>query len=616
MTASASARPGFASSPSDLDQPPHRPAATSSGPRALSSLPRSLAWLHALKRLPLSQWHATLAEERNTYTRLRSQHSRQPNGVWIDRLRSEGEELLEGGTLVQHSSAHPLGDEEDSPWKTLYTSLETLNQIEMDVDRMAGSSTDPGRRVCIMRILHVWSQQHPEVSYRQGMHELAAVVFEVCRQDALSHRHPSLDAAWQEHDTYIIFDGMMRRWASLYATPSPARETAMTRHISRIRGSLAQVDPALSAHLTEIGIEMQIFALRWLRLLFSRELAPASLLLLWDELIAHADDEALLDWVCVAILLRLRGQLLSADQSGAFTALMRPLQSASGSAGQQLHDPDSAGLIVEHARLLEHASTPATGVRCVLENRDRLGIATHTATIPPADGGEPVTHPRSMASTSRGPSAAINFDVFSRAALNTAQKTAAWAYANAAQGLIGPGSQLPEPESHGYPRGWSSEEARLSHRGEKGPNAPVMEAKVTRDASRKLARLIERDRLLGASLHSLWAEQNAQKREDIDTDRILEALRRASRTLVEDVEDSSANAVLAPPETSQSPAVLPSPNHKPSDPLHSPSLHRGFQRLGTSDSQTKPPRRADNPLAIAQPPTPESIPVHDPLGVA
>ena len=52
-----------------------------------------------------------------------------------------------------------------------------------------------------------------------------------------------------------------------------------------------QADPALHLRLGELGIEPQLYLLRWLRLLFGREFHFEDVKLLWDAIFAFGVDE-------------------------------------------------------------------------------------------------------------------------------------------------------------------------------------------------------------------------------------------------------------------------------------------------------------------------------------
>ena len=56
------------------------------------------------------------------------------------------------------------------------------------------------------------------------------------------------------------------------------------------------------------GANLYEFSRRWIRLLFGREFPLDDVLLLWDALFAEDPTLALIDFICVAMLIRIRWQ--------------------------------------------------------------------------------------------------------------------------------------------------------------------------------------------------------------------------------------------------------------------------------------------------------------------
>lgn len=78
-------------------------------------------------------------------------------------------------------------------------------------------------------ILFVYCRQHEDVSYRQGMHELLALILWVVDSDKLVDKaQPTddteqlvasvLDPKFVDHDAYIIFDHLMRTMRPWFET--------------------------------------------------------------------------------------------------------------------------------------------------------------------------------------------------------------------------------------------------------------------------------------------------------------------------------------------------------------------------------------------------------------
>ena len=83
---------------------------------------------------------------------------------------------------------------------------------------------------------------------------------------------------------------------------------------------LRELDIELFAHLKSLQIEPQIYAMRWLRLLFLREIPFEFVTDLWIVLFADFD---LCLWMCVSILVFLRSKILSSEDSEALQYLLR-----------------------------------------------------------------------------------------------------------------------------------------------------------------------------------------------------------------------------------------------------------------------------------------------------
>lgn len=139
----------------------------------------------------------------------------------------------------------------------------------------------------ILDILFLYCKLNPDRGgYRQGMHELLAPILYTIQQDALDPSTiPSdasledtllktLDAAFIEHDAFVLFSRLMDRAQSFYevkdtaATPgTPLTASKFTEQTSAIverskfihEVCLHKVDPELAAHLTNIEILPQIF---------------------------------------------------------------------------------------------------------------------------------------------------------------------------------------------------------------------------------------------------------------------------------------------------------------------------------------------------------------------
>ncbi|KAF4965030.1 hypothetical protein FSARC_7124 [Fusarium sarcochroum] len=247
----------------------------------------------------------------------------------------------------------PLTEDPSSPWNTIRQDEIVRAEIQQDVQRLPGEASyhEDQTQEIILDILFMYCKLNPERGgYRQGMHELLAPILHVVEQDALDTTTlPSdtplddalvktLDHSFIEHDAFILFSKLMERAQSFYevkdavTTPGaslrpsrfPEQSSAIVERSKFIHEvCLQKVDPELATHLTSIEILPQIFLIRWIRLLFSREFPFEQFLVLWDTIFAIDPTLELIDLICVAMLIRIRWDLLEADYSVCLQLLLK-----------------------------------------------------------------------------------------------------------------------------------------------------------------------------------------------------------------------------------------------------------------------------------------------------
>lgn len=281
-----------------------------------------------------STWSRTLSDSRSAYSSLRSHFLK---------FIEHPEELS--------SSLDPLDDDQSSPWNSLRQDEEIRAEILQDVERCMPEEPffrKPDTQQKLLDILFIFTKLNQDVGYRQGMHELLAPFLMVLETDAVDKRSSTrgdplmldmLELRFIEHDAFTLFSILMRSAKSSYGLEepekkpqSPSRTGAMSpRQDSPIverskqihEVYLKQLDAELAQHLIDVEVLPQIFLIRWIRLLFSREFPLEELLILWDKLFAEDASLELVDMICVAMLLRIRWQLIEADYSLALILLLR-----------------------------------------------------------------------------------------------------------------------------------------------------------------------------------------------------------------------------------------------------------------------------------------------------
>ncbi|EME48684.1 hypothetical protein DOTSEDRAFT_67654 [Dothistroma septosporum NZE10] len=283
---------------------------------------RSVCWKAFLlfDSVELAEWQKTLAASRSAYNALKSHFFR-----YIDNPDDVGT----GHDPLSHGT-------ETSPWSQVHEDEQLRAEILQDVDRCMPESAyfrQPETQRLLTDILFVFCKLNPDVSYRQGMHEIAAPILWVVDHDAVDIGEGSkilgqdstikaiLDADHVEHDTFTIFGQVMQSAKTFYLSEGPVSIASRSRHI--FSELLPQVDPDLVKHLEGLDIVPQVFLIRWIRLLFGREFDFVNVLALWDVIFAEDSSLEIVDYICLAMLLRIRWHLLDADYNNALGLLLK-----------------------------------------------------------------------------------------------------------------------------------------------------------------------------------------------------------------------------------------------------------------------------------------------------
>ncbi|KAF3063864.1 TBC1 domain family member 5 [Daldinia childiae] len=298
---------------------------------------RSICWKVFLltQSTNIVDWSHDISESRTTYSYLRDhflKYIKHPEHLTAD-------------------SVDPLADDADSPWNTLRNDQTLRAEILQDVQRLPDEPFyhQPEIQTLILDVLFVYCKLNPGIGgYRQGMHELLAPIVYTVEQDAIDPGDIAssdsvdpimleiLDASFIEHDAFALFSKVMDRARSFYEVTESATNAPLTTFDQQSTTSsiveksqyihevcLFKVDPELSTHLKNIEILPQVFLIRWIRLLFSREFPFNQMLVLWDTLFSVDPSFRLIDLVCTAMLIRIRWDLLNADYTVALQLLLK-----------------------------------------------------------------------------------------------------------------------------------------------------------------------------------------------------------------------------------------------------------------------------------------------------
>ncbi|GMF44593.1 unnamed protein product [Phytophthora fragariaefolia] len=220
---------------------------------------------------------------------------------------------------------------QEQSWSQYFTDEGLLEEINTDLDRLfpAGNEGFFQNELYLSTLRHVlfvWCRLHPDVAYRQGMHDVVAVVLYAFLQAGEEQEEQSLEVKklrqHAEADTFLVFEAVMLFLKPFYEIVKTRPEAVAGRDGSRLFDNftlkenggggrvyglqegagdkqpalhrlchhvqyelLQQKDPQLYYHLQNLDIVPETYCLRWVRLLFAREYALKELLCIWDAMI-------------------------------------------------------------------------------------------------------------------------------------------------------------------------------------------------------------------------------------------------------------------------------------------------------------------------------------------
>ncbi|KAK0630588.1 rab-GTPase-TBC domain-containing protein [Bombardia bombarda] len=350
---------------------------------------RSVCWKAFLlfQDAPAANWPHILRESRNSYS-----------SACADYLK-----FIKHPEQLAALPFDPLDDDPDSPWNAARRDELIRDEILQDVRRLPDEPFYHREDIqtMILDILFLYCKLNPSVGgYRQGMHELLAPMVYVVAQDAVDRGaiavgDPAdpvmvemLDSYYIEHDAYALFDKIMGRASVFYEVDTeagssvPEQSTIVEKSRYIHETALMKIDQELASHIKNIEVLPQIFLIRWIRLLFGREFPFEQLLALWDAIFAFDPSLDLIDFICVAMLLRIRWTLLEADYSVALQLLLKyPIPK----------HPYGPHTFVNDAIYLKDHPTAAGGTTLIFKYTGKSPAASATSSTPSSTTSRPST---------------------------------------------------------------------------------------------------------------------------------------------------------------------------------------------------------------------------------
>lgn len=250
------------------------------------SIPRSFIWKLCLvfNSYDTKKWTTILQKWRAEY----SSHMMEYLGDIFSAQASSTSQaaLTDPLSSSWHGAEHTLDDEE---LKDIIT--KDVERTFPDLEFFRASDTQES----LFNILYVYAKNHPDIAYKQGMHELAGTMLWVVHQDLdkLTLEDAGADKSTMQADSFMLFSALMTHAKDWYMPASTHMGTpAIVEKSANIESFILKAaDPKLFNLFHANQIEPQIWGLRWIRLLFGREFGFTKMLYLWDALFAATYTE-------------------------------------------------------------------------------------------------------------------------------------------------------------------------------------------------------------------------------------------------------------------------------------------------------------------------------------
>ncbi|KAI8770955.1 TBC1 domain family member 13-like isoform X1 [Biomphalaria glabrata] len=325
---------------------------------------RSICWKIFLNYIPLEKrkWNDVLQKQRNLYKQYIEEIIILPGKKMKSKESANGE--LED---------HPLNPNPDSEWRETFRDNEMLLQIDKDCRRLcpdlsffqqateypcevlinSSSSVENLRKrveQCVLqsetvaknrlgitlnvvskkrthsdeysvlpdgkeahwevveRILFLYAKLNPGLNYVQGMNEILGPIYYTFATDP--------DQNYREHaeaDSFFCFTCLMSEIRDFFIKTLDDSQFGIGSKMNQLMEMLKELDRPLWQRLQDQELRPQFYAFRWITLLLSQEFQLPDVLRIWDSLFADSHRFEFLIYICCAILISVRQDILKND---------------------------------------------------------------------------------------------------------------------------------------------------------------------------------------------------------------------------------------------------------------------------------------------------------------
>lgn len=188
----------------------------------------------------------------------------------------------------------------------------------------------------LSRILFIYAKLNEDVGYVQGMNEILAPIY-YCffSEEENSIIHSGMDeldlqkeqdyffTVDVEADTFWTFTILMEEIKILFIKDKDKTSGGIFSKLNTLNELLKIVDKDLFNHFKKIKVDIQLFAFKWVVLLFTQDFLMPDILRIWDAILSEEDKFYMVYLICLSILILKRKEILKGDFSVCIAKLQK-----------------------------------------------------------------------------------------------------------------------------------------------------------------------------------------------------------------------------------------------------------------------------------------------------
>ncbi|XP_077986929.1 TBC1 domain family member 13-like [Glandiceps talaboti] len=158
----------------------------------------------------------------------------------------------------------------------------------------------------VERILFIYTKLNPGQGYVQGMNEIIGPIYYIFASDKEVQEYA-------EPDAFFCFTNLMSEIRDTFIKSLDDSPCGINATMSSLYSMLKAKDARLWSRLQQQDLKPQFFGFRWLTLLLSQEFPLPDVIRLWDALFSDEKRFDFLIYVCCAMIILVRDELLAGD---------------------------------------------------------------------------------------------------------------------------------------------------------------------------------------------------------------------------------------------------------------------------------------------------------------